>query len=63
MMRSVTGNKRRPDESGNLHIYKRSGNGSSRSVNKENCSNQDNLDTQSTPTSPTQVKYNIYYTT
>ena len=62
-MRSVTGNKRRPDESGNLNIYKRPGNGSSRSVNKENCSNQDNLDTQSTPTNPTQVKYNINYTT
>ena len=60
-MRSVAGNKRRPDESGNLNIYCGPGNGSSRSVNKENCSNQDNLDIQSTPTNPTQVKYNIYY--
>ena len=55
-MRTLSGNKRRPDETGNLKIYRRS----ATSSNKENSRNQDENNNQSTPTNPTQVNYYLY---
>ena len=56
MMRTLSGNKRRPDETGNLKIFRRS----ATSSNKENSRNQDENNNQLTPTNPTQVNYYLY---